>query len=144
VVQPREFLGASRTDVAVISPDESFAPVAKMHSPAVMSARVAVDILVIVVVVVYVTVTSPLAPVRMSVLPLICTNWPEAPPRGARAMPGLGDAVFPALAELPQAARTKLAPMHRMMLNRLMDPPWSSYWARSASMGASRAALSAG
>src|SRR5256885_16110504 len=109
-----------------------------------MSARVAVDILVIVVVVVYVTVTSPLAPVRMSVLPLICTNWPEAPPRGARAMPGLGDAVFPALAELPQAARTNLAPMPRRMLNRPMDPPWRRYWARSAPTGAGRAPLSDG
>ncbi|TMC34235.1 MAG: hypothetical protein E6J28_13470 [Chloroflexi bacterium] len=71
VAQPLAPFGASRTDVAVRSPAESFVPEATMHSPCAMSASEAVEVLVIVVLLVRVTVMSPLAPVRISVSPLI-------------------------------------------------------------------------
>ena len=41
--QPVAPLGASRTVVAVIRPDESFVPLATMHSPCAMSANVAAE-----------------------------------------------------------------------------------------------------
>src|ERR1700730_1073290 len=63
-------LGARRRLVAVSAPAVSFWPLAVMHVPRVMSARVAVEVLVNVVAVVYVTTMSPFGPVKMRVCPL--------------------------------------------------------------------------
>ena len=96
--------GALRvTDVAVSVPVASLLPVAVMHIPGVMSARVPVLVCVIVVVGAYVTVESPVLLLRISVDPLIWTSWPKAafranPPRppadgdadGRRAAAGCG------------------------------------------------------
>ena len=72
--QPVEVLGESRTVVAVKIPAESFWPLATRHCPGTTSASTAADVLVKVVVVVYVTVTSPVAAVRIKVCPLTWTS----------------------------------------------------------------------
>jgi hypothetical protein len=76
-----EDFGDSRTVDAVKTPAASFWPVATRQRPGTISASTAIDVREKVVAVVNVTVMSPLAPVRMSVCPLICTSWPAAPPR---------------------------------------------------------------
>src|SRR5450759_1240983 len=107
VAHPVDVFGEMSTVVAVTAPVVPFWPVAKMHAPRVMSARVAIEVLVNVVAVVYMTVMSPLGPVRMRVCPLICTNWPEAPLRNPLPAPGLGVLeLLEALAAAPHAANT--------------------------------------
>jgi hypothetical protein len=71
---PVEVLGERRTVVAVRIPAESFCPLATRHWPGTTSASTAADVLVKVVVLVYVTVTSPVAAVRIKVCPLIWTS----------------------------------------------------------------------
>lgn len=93
------------------SPVESFCPVAVMQVPGVMSATTPVLVCVIDVLVVYVTVVSPFALLRISVVPLICTSCPAAPLRTNPPRPaddGDGDVVAPAAA-LPQAATASAA-----------------------------------
>src|ERR1700730_3733834 len=68
--QPVAAIGAMRTLVAVSAPAASFWPLAVMHVPRVMSARVAVEDLVNVVAVVDVPPMSPFGPVKMRVCPL--------------------------------------------------------------------------
>src|SRR5579864_8607449 len=65
-LQPAAGLGARRTAVAVTAPLASLVPVATMQVPGVMSASVAVEVLVIGVVAEKVTVVSPFGPVMMS------------------------------------------------------------------------------
>jgi hypothetical protein len=69
VPHPVEGLGDSRTVVAVNMPAESFWPVAIRHKPGTMSASTAVEVREKVVVLLIVTVTSPVAPVRIRVWP---------------------------------------------------------------------------
>ena len=109
---PDAVLGASRTVVAVSKPVASFWPVAVMQTPGTMSASTAVDVRVNVVVPEKVTVRSPFGPVTMSVCPVTWTSWPDAPLRNwPPPRPGLGegDAVFAAVAALPQATATNPA-----------------------------------
>jgi hypothetical protein len=69
--QPDAVFGDRRTVDAVSVPAESFCPVATRHAPGTMSTSTAVAVRLNVVLDVYVTVTSPLAPVRINVCPLI-------------------------------------------------------------------------
>jgi hypothetical protein len=68
---PVPAFGEMLTAVAVIMPEASLTPLAKMQVPRVMSASPAIEVLVNVVEVVKVTVVSPFGPVRISVWPLI-------------------------------------------------------------------------
>ena len=120
---------ARRTDVAVSVPVASLLPVAVMHIPGVMFARVPVLVWVIVVVGAYVTVESPVAPLRISVTPLIWTSWPKAafranPPRP----PADGDAdglepplaAAPPQAAMPSAAMPPMAPRRARFMTLLL------------------------
>ena len=99
----------SRTEDAVTAPVASLVPVITTHEPVTMSAVGPVLVWVIGVVLVNVTLTSPLVVLRVSVVPLICTSWPDVPPPpNPPRWPGVGVAEVAAAVALPQPAMSSV------------------------------------